>query len=265
MLAHTGRDGRLARSTSRSSCQAAGVAGTFLSPRYTQSPSRTVTVVQSRARVEGLGLQSQPAGWDCCGTGIFIMFVRRYRPALWTAVRVRSGGLQLTYRAQHSHEQPKLSGRVAARRRCVGRPAPHCISDVALFDVECQCRVSVAPAAQASRRRSRVEERAALGAAAAMVAGATVGSTGGGGLGPGKWTAEGASATTSRVDTAKPTATTSRPWTRTSPRPGPGSTGSIGLQTADLGRAALGLHPRPLHDPRMLISARFSMHVSWAS
>ena len=163
-----------------------------------------------------------------------------------------------------THEQPKLSA--AEPPPAAGASAALPLTAlVTLRSLTLSVSVaSVSPAAQASRRRSRVEERAALGAAAAMVAGATVGSTGGGGLGPGEWTAEGASATKCRVDTAKPTATTSRPWTRTSPRPGPGSTGSIGLQTADLGRAALGLHPRPLDDPRMLISARFSMHVSRA-
>ena len=56
-------------------------------PRYTQSPSRTGTVVQSWARVEGLGLQSQPAGWDCGGTGIVVILLSRDRPAPRTAVR----------------------------------------------------------------------------------------------------------------------------------------------------------------------------------
>ena len=37
-----------------------------------KSQSGTVTVVQSRAWVEGLGLQSAAGGWDCCGTGIAV-------------------------------------------------------------------------------------------------------------------------------------------------------------------------------------------------
>ena len=41
-------------------------------PRHTQSQSGTVTVVQSRAWVEGLGLQSAAGGWDCCGTGVAV-------------------------------------------------------------------------------------------------------------------------------------------------------------------------------------------------
>ena len=41
-------------------------------PRHTQSQSGTVTVVQPRAWVEGLGLQSAAGGWDCCGTGIAV-------------------------------------------------------------------------------------------------------------------------------------------------------------------------------------------------
>ena len=39
-------------------------------PRHTQSQSGTETVAQSRARREGLGLQSAAGGWDCVGTGI---------------------------------------------------------------------------------------------------------------------------------------------------------------------------------------------------